>query len=95
MKALRVDGLGEPKDVLRLADGRVVQGVIEEETPQIVVVETPNETVRVPTGDIENRKESGLSMMPEGLFDRFSAEQVRDLVAYLANKEQVPLPGGN
>jgi putative heme-binding domain-containing protein len=81
--------------VLRLADGRVVQGVIVEETPQIVVVQTPNETVRVPTGDIDNRKESGLSMMPEGLLDRMSAEEVRDLVGYLASPQQVPQPSGN
>jgi len=82
-------------NVLRLADGRVVQGVIAEETPQIVVVQTPNETVRVPTGDIESRKESGLSMMPEGLFDRLSGEEIRDLVGYLASPQQVPLGGGN
>ncbi len=76
--------------VLRLADGRVVQGVIVEESPLTLVVQTPNETVRVPIADIEHRKESGLSMMPEGLFDRLSAEEIRDLVAYLASKAQVP-----
>jgi putative heme-binding domain-containing protein len=75
-----------------LADGRIVQGVIVEETPQILVVQTPNETIRVPTGDIESRKESGLSMMPEGLFDRLSAHELCDLVAYLASPQQVPLP---
>jgi putative membrane-bound dehydrogenase-like protein len=82
-------------NVLRLADGRVVQGVIAEEMPQIVVVQTPNETIRVPTGDIESRKESGLSMMPEGLFDRLSGEEIRDLVGYLASPQQVPLPAGS
>jgi putative membrane-bound dehydrogenase-like protein len=77
--------------VLRLADGRVVQGVVVEETPQTLVVQTANETLRVPTGEIENRRESALSMMPEGLFDRLSAEEIRDLVGYLASPEQVPL----
>jgi putative membrane-bound dehydrogenase-like protein len=80
--------------VLRLVDGRIVQGVIQEETPQTLVVQTANETIRVPTVDIEARKESGISMMPEGLFDRLSPESIRDLVAYLASKEQVPLPPG-
>jgi putative heme-binding domain-containing protein len=78
--------------VLRLVDGRVVQGVVTEETPQIVVVQTPNETLRLPTGDIAGRKESGLSMMPEGLFERLSGEEIRDLVGYLASPQQVPLP---
>jgi putative membrane-bound dehydrogenase-like protein len=76
---------------IRLADGRVVQGVILEEQPLMLVVQTANETVRIPTGEIENRKESGLSMMPEGLFDRLSAEEVRDLVGYLGSPNQVPL----
>ena len=78
--------------VLRLADGRVVQGVVVEETPQTIVVQTPNETLRLPAGEIEARKESGLSMMPEGLFDKLSADEIRDLVAYLASPQQVPLP---
>jgi len=78
--------------VLRLADGRVVQGVITEETPLLVAVQTPNETLRVPAGDIAGRKESGLSMMPEGLFDRLSGEELRDLVAYLGSPRQVGLP---
>jgi putative membrane-bound dehydrogenase-like protein len=77
--------------VLRLADGRVVQGVILEETPQTLVVQTANETIRVSTTDIESRKESGLSMMPEGLLDRLTAEELRDLVGYLGSPAQVPL----
>ena len=31
-------------------------------------------------------------MMPEGLFDRLSAAELRDLVGYLASPSQVPLP---
>jgi putative membrane-bound dehydrogenase-like protein len=81
-------------NILRLADGRVVQGVIVEETPHAVAVQTPSELVRVPVGDIEARKESSLSMMPEGLFDRLQPDEIRDLVAYLAAREQVPLPRG-
>jgi putative membrane-bound dehydrogenase-like protein len=70
--------------VLRLGDGRVVQGVILEETPQMLVVQTANETLRVPASEIAARKESGLSMMPEGLIDRLTADELRDLVGYLA-----------
>jgi putative heme-binding domain-containing protein len=76
--------------VLRLTDGRVVQGVVVEETPQTLVVQTANEILRIPTSEIEGRRESALSMMPEGLFDRLSAEEIRDLVGYLASPEQVP-----
>jgi len=72
-------------NVFRLADGRVVQGVITEENPQTVTVQTANETVSLPSAEIEGRKESPMSMMPEGLFDRLSPEEIRDLVAYLAS----------
>jgi putative membrane-bound dehydrogenase-like protein len=82
-------------NVLRLADGRIVQGVIVSETPQGLVVQTANETVPVPTAEIEARKESQLSMMPEGLFDRLAADEIRDLVAYLASPQQVPLPAAS
>ena len=81
--------------VLRLADGRIVQGVIAEETPLGLVVQTANESLPVPTAEIEARKESPLSMMPEGLFDRLTPEEIRDLVAYLASPQQVPLPNTN
>jgi hypothetical protein len=32
-------------------------------------------------------------MMPDGMLDRLSNEEIRDLVAYLAVPRQVPLPG--
>ena len=81
--------------VLRLADGRVVQGVVTEENSQVVTVQTANQTIHVPVADIEERKESPLSMMPEGLFDRLTQNEIRDLVGYLASPTQVALPAGN
>jgi putative heme-binding domain-containing protein len=71
-----------------------VQGVIQEETSQTLAVQTANDIVRIPTAEIEARKESPLSMMPEGIFDRLSPDEIRDLVAYLASPQQVPLPAG-
>ena len=44
-----------------------MQGVILAETPHTLTVQTANETIPVATVDIEARKESALSMMPEGL----------------------------
>jgi hypothetical protein len=39
----------------------------------------------VPKGDIESRTATKMSMMPEGIFEQMSMEEVRDLIAYLAN----------
>lgn len=75
-----------------LADDRVVSGIIVRETKDAVTVRTVNDTLTIPTADIVTRKQTSVSIMPEGLFDRMKPEEVRDLVAYLRAKEQVPIP---
>jgi putative membrane-bound dehydrogenase-like protein len=77
-----------------LTDGRVVTGLVRRETPQAVTVRTANEEIVIPKGDIELRKATPNSVMPEGLLDQLKDDEVRDLVAYLASPRQVPLPGG-
>jgi putative heme-binding domain-containing protein len=66
--------------------------VVAEETSDALTLQTANEKVHVAVSEIENRRESPLSMMPEGLFERMSADEIRDLVGYLASPMQVPLP---
>ena len=79
-------------NVINLQDGRSINGIIKAETDKAVTVRTANETIVVPTGEIESRAVSKLSMMPEGIFEKMTEQEVRDLVAYLRGKEQVPLP---
>ena len=74
-----------------LADGRVVAGTVLRETPDGITVRTTNEVLVLPAGDIEGRKQTYQSLMPEGLFDSLKPDEVRDLVAYLASPKQVPL----
>ena len=50
------------------------------------------DTVEGILADIANRQELMQSMMPEGLIESLSAEQRRDLIAYLMHPTQVPLP---
>jgi len=71
-----------------LDNGRVVQGIVLRETAQAVSVQTPNEILTLPLGSVEERKPSKLSMMPEGIFQRLSDEEVRDLVGYLARGQE-------
>jgi putative heme-binding domain-containing protein len=75
-----------------LADERVVGGIIVRETKDAVTVRTVNDTLTIPTADIVTRKQTPVSIMPEGLFDQMKPDEVRDLVAYLRVKEQVPIP---
>jgi putative membrane-bound dehydrogenase-like protein len=72
--------------------GRTINGIIKQETDKAVTVQTPNEVIVLPKDEIDSRKQSPLSMMPEGIFDKLSKEEIRDLVAYLAGKQQVALP---
>jgi len=78
--------------VFTLNDGRVVNGIVKQETPQVVTVQTQNEVVRLVKSDIDSRKQSAQSMMPEGQLTPMSDAEVRDLIAYLAGADQPPLP---
>jgi putative membrane-bound dehydrogenase-like protein len=69
-----------------LKDGRQVSGLVRKDTPQAVTVRTVNEEVVIPTADIDERKPTNNSVMPEGLFDALKPEEVRDLVKYLMGK---------
>jgi putative heme-binding domain-containing protein len=79
--------------LLQLADGRVVSGLILKETDSALTLKTINDTVVIALDEIEDRKLSDLSLMPNGLLDPLGQEEVRDLVAYLASPVQVPLRG--
>ncbi|MFO0824388.1 MAG: PVC-type heme-binding CxxCH protein [Gemmataceae bacterium] len=80
--------------VVRTADDRVITGIIVERTPARVVVQTATEKITLSPDDVESVKDSPLSIMPERQLDALTKEQVRDLIAYLSSKTQVPLPGG-
>jgi putative membrane-bound dehydrogenase-like protein len=74
--------------IFSLTDGRLVSGFIQKETPDGLTVRTANETVVIPKGDLESRKSTNQSIMPEGLFDQLKPDEVRDLVAYLRSAEK-------
>jgi putative membrane-bound dehydrogenase-like protein len=74
-----------------LADGRVVTGIIKAQDKQTVTVQTPNELLTYPRGDIEDIQTAAISMMPIELVKPLSEDDVRALVAYLASPKQVPL----
>jgi putative heme-binding domain-containing protein len=80
--------------VVETQSGRVITGIIVERSPNRLVVQTATEKMVLPREDVDTIKDSPLSMMPEGILDTLSREQVRDLIGYLAGKTQVPLPPG-
>ncbi len=69
-----------------LIDGRVVTGLVKKETAVAVTVRTVNEQMVISKEDIESRKTTNNSVMPEGLLDTLNDGEIRDLIAYLQRK---------
>lgn len=76
----------------RLADGRSLTGVIVEQTEKTLTLQTATERITIAKEEIEESKTTGQSLMPDGLLQPFTPDQIRDLLAYLMTSEQVPLP---
>jgi virginiamycin B lyase len=74
-------------ELILVDDGRLLTGVVIEETEEEVHVLTnmlkPDKVDRVAKDSIEDRKVSELSTMPVGLLDTFTLDEILDLAAYL------------
>ncbi len=73
-------------------DGRVLVGLVVNETGRTLTLQTSTDTLAIDKNEIEERVQTDMSMMPEGLLDQLTNEQLKDLVAYLASPVQVALP---
>jgi putative heme-binding domain-containing protein len=75
--------------VVALADGRVVTGLpVEESSDRLVLKTAAGERVATPTGSIEERRTSDISLMPDGLAQTLTDRELVDLIAYLSTLRQ-------
>jgi putative heme-binding domain-containing protein len=81
-------------NVVTLKDGRVLNGMVSAKTERTLWLKTMTEFVTVERSEIAKQEELPQSLMPDGLLQAFTPDQVRDLIAYLMNPTQVPLPPG-
>ena len=73
-------------------DGRSVNGVLAEEDAKRIVLKTAEQPrVVIAKEDIEVRKTSPKSMMPEGQLDQMKPQEVIDLIKYLRTTQQVEM----
>jgi len=79
-------------EIIQTDSGRVITGLVKSDTAAAVTVLTGTESVVIPVDEIELRKKSPVSMMPEGQLETLTYEQVRDLIGYLGSARQVPVP---
>ncbi|MFM7151275.1 MAG: hypothetical protein ACKO23_15680, partial [Gemmataceae bacterium] len=78
---------------LQLDNGKTVTGMILQESPdQVQIIENPlaagAKPITVKKSEIENRNKSPNSLMPKGLLDRMTKEEILDLLGYV-------ISGGN
>ncbi len=79
-----------------LKSGKVVTGMILESTPErIKVIENPmakTPPVLLDRADIEEQTKSPTSIMPKGVLDKLTREEILDLIAYIAGKGDAKSP---
>jgi putative heme-binding domain-containing protein len=73
--------------VFELKSGKALTGIIlEEKNGMVKIIENPltkAEPVVIKASDIDERKKSATSMMPKGLLDKLTHEEVMDLIAFV------------
>jgi len=64
-------------------DGSVIAGNVAGKNEYSVTIQTLTEKTIVPNDEIAELETSEVSLMPEGLLEALTADEVRDLIAYL------------
>ena len=69
---------------LMTMDGRILTGFVTDQDTQIVTLRVKaGEDIRVERKDVDSIAPVGRSLMPDGLLEGMSDEQLRDFFAYL------------
>lgn len=75
-------------NVFELQSGKVIQGLVVEESGDIIkVVENPlisTNPILIKRNEVAERQRSKVSIMPKGLLEKLTRDEILDLVAYLA-----------
>lgn len=71
------------------SDGRSLSGLVVSKNDKSLVLQTQTTQETLPMEEIEQTVQTTLSPMPEGLLDKLSSAEVRDLIAYLMHPTQV------
>jgi putative heme-binding domain-containing protein len=73
-------------EMIELKDGTVVTGVLVRESAAVVLLRTgenPDKPVSIPKGQIVDRAVSPVSLMPAGLLDDMTHEEIDHLLAFM------------
>ena len=90
-----LQNIGDPNSVvvkdyqlntITLKDGRVLAGFVHSQNDRTLTLQTLTEPHTVLLDDIGAKEVTPVSLMPEGLLDPLTEEEIRDLIAYLMRK---------
>jgi putative heme-binding domain-containing protein len=79
-------------ELIATTSGRTITGLVVEQSPKALTIQTVNEKLVVPRDEIEERRASEVSMMPDGILEKLTQDEVRNLIGYVSGLKQVPLP---
>jgi putative heme-binding domain-containing protein len=75
---------------IAMKDGRVLTGLIDQETPTTVIIRgANNQTTLLNRDDIEEKQAMRTSLMPDALLEKLNDAEVRDLFAFVMSKTPV------
>jgi len=70
--------------VVATADGRILTGLIKSDTAEGLEIEDADaKRIKIPKGEIEQRKASDVSLMPNGIVEGITPQDFADLIAYM------------
>ncbi len=70
--------------LVQTTDGRLLTGLLSDEGASgVVIIDAKNHPTRVLAADVERIEPAALSLMPEGIHQKLSPAQLRDLFCYL------------
>lgn len=82
--SLVIGAIYQPR-VVQVADGRIVTGLLVEDSPQRVVLKVQGgKQETIAREDVEAMKVSELSLMPEGLEKQLKPQEIADLFAFIS-----------
>ncbi|HSU55097.1 MAG TPA: PQQ-dependent sugar dehydrogenase, partial [Candidatus Dormibacteraeota bacterium] len=81
--------IGYGTTIVQTKDGEQTLGIIKESTAgHVELMCADAKPVRIPTADIESRRDSSVSLMPEGFQTMISRQEFADLIEYLFTLRQ-------
>ena len=77
--------------VIRTEDGRTLNGFIADQDNRVIVLRgVDNQSVVIPKDNVDQMRAISQSIMPEGILDKLSPQEIRDLFAYLRATQPLP-----